>query len=192
MAFLTIAKSGTLALNERSKVLEISGRTIHRLGFGESPFLPPPYVQYALQNAAIRKDYTPVAGLPELRERIADFHQEIDGYPVSMEQVLVGPGAKPLLSNIMHAFQDAEVYLPAPTWVSYAPQAAMAGHRLIRIPTSWDTQWRVDPGILDELMTSQRSAWRGQAHRLELSWQPPWLDLLAWRTAGPGECSAQA
>ena len=155
MAFLTIAKSGTLALNERSKVLAISGRTIHRLSFGESPFLPPPYVQYALQNAAIRKDYTPVAGLPELRDRIADFHQEIDGYPVSMEQVLVGPGAKPLLSNIMHAFQDAEVYLPAPTWVSYAPQAAMAGHRLIRIPTSWDTQWRVDPDILDEIIISR-------------------------------------
>ena len=155
MAFLTISKSGTLALNERSKQLEISGRPIHRLGFGESPFLPPPYVQSALQNAAIRKDYTPVAGLPELRERIADFHQEIDGYPVSMEQVLVAPGTKPLLSNIMHAFRDAEVYLPAPSWVSYAPQAAMAGHRLIRLPTSWDARWRVDPELLDDTITRE-------------------------------------
>ena len=96
MAFFTIAKSGTLTLNERSKQLETSGRPIHKLGFGESPFLPPARVQAALQNAAMRKDYTPVSGLPELRERIADFHQEIDGYPVTMEQVMVAPGTKTL------------------------------------------------------------------------------------------------
>ena len=52
----------------------------------------------------------------------------------------------------MRAFSDAEVYLPAPSWVSYAPQAAMAGHRLIRIPTAWESRWRVDPEILDELI----------------------------------------
>lgn len=155
MAFLTIAKSGTLTLIERAKLLETSGRPVHKLGFGESPFLPPQRVQAALQKAAMRKDYTPVAGLPELRETIADIHQEIDGYPVSMVQVLVAPGAKPLLYNIMRAFRDAEVNLPAPSWVSYAPQADMAGHRLIRIPTSSEARWRVEPEVLDELFLSQ-------------------------------------
>ncbi len=155
MAFLRVAKSSTLSLNERTKALESSGRQIHRFGFGESPFLPPERVRAALISATQRKDYTPVAGLPELREKIADFHQEVDGYPIKMHQVLVAPGSKALLYNIMHAFENADVFLPGPSWVSYAPQASMAGHRTFRIPTAWEQRWRVLPEVLDDVISRE-------------------------------------
>ncbi len=163
MAFLTVAKSGTLSLNEKSNELEAAGRKVYRFGFGESPFPPPLRVQEALRAATYRKDYTAVAGLPELREKIAEFHHEADGYPITADQVLVAPGTKPLLYNIMHVFQAAEVYLPAPSWVSYAPQAAIARHRIIRIPTSFEARWRVSPALLDDVIRRH-----GQANRQKL------------------------
>ncbi|MCY4018620.1 MAG: aminotransferase class I/II-fold pyridoxal phosphate-dependent enzyme [Chloroflexi bacterium] len=153
MTFRSVAKSGTLSLNEMMAALEASGRQVYKFGFGESPFSPPPRVQAALQAARGRAEYTAVAGLPELREKIAAFHCEIDGYPIGMSQVLVAPGTKPLLYNVMQAFQNAEIYLPEPSWVSYAPQASIAGHCVNRVPTSWENRWRVVPSLLDEIIT---------------------------------------
>ena len=152
MVFRSVAKSGTLSLNEMMGTLAASGRQVYKFGFGESPFSPPPRVQAALQSARGRAEYTAVAGLPELREKIAAFHCEIDGYPIDMAQVLVAPGTKPLLYNVMQAFRNAEVYLPEPTWVSYAAQASMAGHCVNRVPTSWENRWRVAPDLLDEII----------------------------------------
>lgn len=154
MEFLKIAKSGTLSLNEKSKNLEQSGRTIYKFGFGESPFLPPLRVRQAFADSNQRKDYTPVAGLPELRDKIAAFHSEVDGYPIDASQVLVAPGTKPLLYNLMHAFEDATVFLPAPSWVSYAPQAKLAGHIIHKIPTTYEERWRVTPERLDAVLSA--------------------------------------
>jgi len=153
MQFLKVGKSGTLSLNEKTTQLEQDGRTVHKFGFGESPFLPPLRVRQAFESASHRKDYTPVAGLPALREKIAEFHSEIDGYPIDATQVLVAPGTKPLLYNLMHAFQDANVYLPAPSWVSYAPQARIAQHDVYQIPTSFVDRWRITPASLDKVLS---------------------------------------
>ncbi len=150
MPFLTIAKSGTLDSNEKWNELARAGRRIYRLGFGESPFPVPQTVQAALRGAAARTDYTAVAGLPELRERIAAFHHEADGYPIRADQVLVAPGTKPLIYSLMHAFSPCEFYAPGPSWVSYGPQAATAGHKVNRIATSFETRWRVTPEALEE------------------------------------------
>ena len=153
MTFRSVATSGTLSLNEMMAALGDSGRQVYRFGFGESPFSPPPGVQAALQAARRRSEYSAVAGLPELRQKIADFHCEIDGYPIDAAQVLVAPGTKPLLYNVMQVFRHAEVYLPEPSWVSYAPQARIAGHCVHRLPTSWEARWRVVPGLLDDIIT---------------------------------------
>ncbi len=163
MAFVTVAQSGTLALNERSQALERTGRKLYRFGFGESPFPVPDRVQEALRGASHREDYTSVAGLPALRERIAAFHSEADGYPIEARQVLVAPGTKPLLFSVMQAFQPGECYVPAPAWVSYAPQAAFARHQVIRIPTSYKARWRVTPAALSEAIAHQ-----GQPQRQKL------------------------
>ena len=158
MTFLQVAKSGTLSLNEKTQEIENTGRPVYRFGFGESPFPPPQRVQDALRGAARRTDYTAVAGLPELRQKVAAFHHEADGYPITAEQVLIAPGTKPLLHNIMRAFHRAAVYLPGPSWVSYAPQARLASHELIVIPTSYESRWRVTPAQLERAINSKGGA----------------------------------
>lgn len=160
MAFLKVAKSETLSLNEKSRALADAGRSVYRFGFGESPFPPPRRVQEALRGAAYRKDYTDIAGLPALRAKIAAFHHEADGYPINSSQVLIAPGTKPLLHNIMRAFQPAEVYIPGPSWVSYAPQARLAGHKVVGIPTSFEGRWRVKPDVLERVIRRHRGTGR--------------------------------
>jgi len=155
MAFLKVAKSGTLSLNERSRALDDAGRKVYRFGFGESPFPPPRRVQEALRRAAHRTDYTAVAGMPELREKVAAFHHEVDGYPIEPGQVLIAPGTKPLLHNVMRAFQRVVAYIPAPAWVSYEPQARLAGHQVVRIPTTFEGRWRVKPVDLERVLLRQ-------------------------------------
>lgn len=158
MAFLKVAKSGTLSLNEKSRALAAAGRRVYRFGFGESPFPPPRHVQEALRHAAHRTDYTAVAGMPELREKVAAFHHEADGYPIQPGQVLIAPGTKPLLHNLMRAFQPAEAYIPGPSWVSYAPQARLAGHKVIGIPTAFEGRWRVHPEDLERVVLQEGAA----------------------------------
>ena len=152
MTFVAVTQSGTLSLNEKTNEFERAGRKLYRFGFGETPFPPPARIQLALSKASHRTEYTEVAGLPALREHIAAFHHEADRYPISSRQVLVAPGTKPLLYNVMHAFQQADVFLPDPSWVSYGPQAAIAGHKLTRIPTSFEGRWRVTPEALDQAL----------------------------------------
>jgi aspartate aminotransferase len=68
-----VEESQTLLLNEQSRQLEREGKNIHKFGFGQSPFLPPPAVIERLKAAAPMKEYTPVQGIPELREAVARF-----------------------------------------------------------------------------------------------------------------------
>lgn len=158
MVFLSVAKAGTFTLNERTRALADAGRVVYKFGFGESPFPPLRRVQDALREAAHRKDYTDVAGLPQLREKVAAFHQEVDGYLIRADQVLIAPGTKPLLHNIMRVFDRAEVYVSGPSWVSYAPQARLAGHKVIDIPTSFEGRWRVAPADLERVIRRQGAA----------------------------------
>ena len=63
--------SPTLAINQRCNHLKREGRTVFKLGLGQSPFPVPSCVVEELQSNAFQKDYLPVKGLPELREVVA-------------------------------------------------------------------------------------------------------------------------
>ena len=67
-------QSATLVINERSNQLIQQGKTVYKLGLGQSPFPVPKLVQEALKRNAHQKDYLPVKGLMKLREAIAAFN----------------------------------------------------------------------------------------------------------------------
>jgi aspartate aminotransferase len=142
--------SPTLAINERSAELVRSGRDVYRMGLGQSPFPVPPGVVEALKHHANQKDYLPVRGLPELRSAIADYQRRKFGLPYEGEDILVGPGSKQLLF-LLRLVQDATLVLPAPSWVSYEPQAAVLGKPYVWLPTKASDQWRLQPETLDHL-----------------------------------------
>lgn len=146
--------SATLAINERSNALKAEGREIYTLGLGQSPFPVPPHVVDALRAHAGEKDYLPVRGLPELRVAVAKFHQRVNRVDRDAASVLVGPGSKELMFLLQLAF-DGTTLLPSPAWVSYQPQAAITGRRLVRIDTNFGGRWRITPDGLDAVCRSQ-------------------------------------
>lgn len=137
-------RSATLAINERSAELQELGRKIYRLGLGQSPFPVPDFVTEELRKQAHQKDYLPVAGLKALREAVADFHNRRDGLEASAEDVMIGPGSKELLFLAQLCF-SGELLIPAPSWVSYQPQASLLGLPTAWIPTTVDDGWRLKP-----------------------------------------------
>ena len=137
-----LPKSATLAINERSRDLQRQGKHVYRFGLGQSPFPVPDCVVRALQAHAAEKDYLPVEGLPALREAVAAFHRRVDRVETSADRVLIGPGSKELMFLTQVSF-DGDLLLPTPCWVSYGPQARIAGRPVHRIPTSPATRWRL-------------------------------------------------
>lgn len=119
-----------------------------RFGFGQSPFLPPPNVLRALEKSAHHKEYTSVQGDPELRSLMSDFHRRHNGLKVDPDHILVAPGSKILLYTVMLAFDRLDVLIPVPSWVSYAPQAKLAGHNIIKVHTDFNKRWRIDTEAL--------------------------------------------
>jgi len=84
----SLKPSATLLINERSNALIAQGRTIYKLGFGQSPFPVPEIVVNALRENAHQKDYLPVKGLLSLRQAVANYHQRKFSINCSTEDVL--------------------------------------------------------------------------------------------------------
>lgn len=145
-------KSPTLAINELSTLLEKEGKTVYRFGFGQSPFPVPDFMVKELQNYAQEKDYLPVEGLPELREAVAKFYREVKGYAdITADEVLIAPGSKQLLFLIQFVL-NAELLIPVPCWVTYIPQARLLGRKFHTFPTDADSNWELDPEVLEEYL----------------------------------------
>ncbi len=127
-----IAESATLAVDAKAKALKAAGRPVIGFGAGEPDFATPDYIVDAAMAAA--KDpryhrYTPVAGLPELREAIAAKTLRDSGYQVSAGQVLVTNGGKQAVYNTFATLLDPgdEVLLVAPYWTTYPEAILLAG-----------------------------------------------------------------
>lgn len=145
-----VEESQTLLINTQTKELTAQNRNVFQFGFGQSPFMPPVYVQDALKSAVKHKEYSSVQGDVELRKNIASFHFEHNGLEVESDNVIIAPGSKILIFNILLAFQKADVFIPAPAWVSYGPQAKLAGHHIIKLPTSYEKRWRITPEAIHD------------------------------------------
>ncbi len=148
---IEIKASETLVINEQSNLKVKAGQTVYKFGFGQSPFLPIETARQSLANHVHSKEYTPVQGIPELREAIAAFHSSLlKSTSYTEDQVLIAPGSKILLYSVMAAFKSADVFLITPSWVSYEPQAHLLGHNVIRIQTHFNDRWRLTPELFEE------------------------------------------
>jgi len=142
--------SATVAINERCNELIREGRTIYKLGLGQSPFPVPESVVDKLRTHADRKDYLAVRGLTELRSGVADYHRRRQGLSCSWEDVLVGPGSKELMFLLQLVYYG-DLVIPTPSWVSYAPQAQIIGRKIAWVRTDRTTGWQIMPERLEEL-----------------------------------------
>ena len=137
---LKLKESSTLAINERSKELIKSGKKIYRFGFGQSPFQIPEKIVDTLKSNAHRKEYLPIQGLPELREEISKYLFDRTGVKYSKENILITPGSKEAML-LMHITFNGEILTPAPSWVSYEPQAEIGSNNVHWLETSRSNNW---------------------------------------------------
>ncbi|MDX1407509.1 MAG: aminotransferase class I/II-fold pyridoxal phosphate-dependent enzyme [Saprospiraceae bacterium] len=143
-----VGTSATLAINEKSQALQQAGRSVIRFGFGQSPFPVPQLVVDALRDHASEKAYLPVKGLPALRAAVAGFITRTRNLNTRPDQVLVGPGSKELI-YLLQLCLKGTLYLPTPSWVSYAPQSVMTGNPCKWIPCSIQENWKLTAARLD-------------------------------------------
>jgi len=132
--------SATLAINEESNRLKRSGKKVYKFGFGQSPFPVPDSIVSALKNNANKNTYLPMQGLEELRSAIANYLNKNNNNNFKSEDIIIGPGTKELMFLTQIAFQG-EVLLPAPSWVSYQPQALIAKNKVHWIQTTDSSNW---------------------------------------------------
>jgi aspartate aminotransferase len=145
-----LSQSATLSINERCEELRKEGKTVYKLGLGQSPFPVPAPVIEKLKTNAHQKAYLPVRGLPELRETIASYLERSQAVSRTGEDVLVAPGSKQLMF-ILQLVYYGDLVIPQPSWVSYAPQAAIIGRRVRWVPTREQDDWHLSPDDLESI-----------------------------------------
>ena len=120
----------------------------HHFAFGQSPYSPPPSVIEALACASKEHSYLPTAGIPQLREAVAEFHTKRFGVDCSSDRILTGPGSKEILA-ISLAVLQGPVIIPVPSWVSYLPQAKILKKEIIGVRTRREDGYKLTAGVLE-------------------------------------------
>ena len=138
----------------RARQLEAEGRRVVHMEIGEPDFDTPEHIKKAAVEALYdnHTHYTPSAGMPALRAAIAEyagrFRHVAPAY--TAENVVVSPGAKPIIWNILSALLDPGddfVYFD-PAYPAYASCASYLQASVHAIPLLESRNWRMD---LDEL-----------------------------------------
>jgi aspartate aminotransferase len=122
----------------RAKALEAQGREILHFEIGEPDFDTPAHIKEAAIQALHDgfTHYGPTPGLPILREAIAEAVSKSRGIPVAPEEVIVTPGAKPVMFFTLLAYAQAgdEVIYPNPSFPIYESMINFVGAKPVPIP----------------------------------------------------------
>ena len=137
----------------RARTLEAAGRSIVHMEIGEPDFDTPAHIK-AAGIAAINENYShysPSAGIPDLRDTIAAYASNFRGIaPWTRDNVVVSPGAKPVIWNTLSVLLDPgdELIYADPAYPAYASAAGYLGAKAVPVPLRESKNWRLD---LDEL-----------------------------------------
>ncbi|MGH6763860.1 MAG: pyridoxal phosphate-dependent aminotransferase [Phyllobacterium sp.] len=162
MAFLAdilsrVKPSATIAVTQKARELKAKGRDVISLGAGEPDFDTPDNVKDAAIAAIKRGEtkYTPVAGIPELRQAIVAKFKRENGLDYKPEQTIVGTGGKQILFNAFMATMNPgdEVIIPAPYWVSYPEMVAICGGTPVFVDTTLEDNFKLKPDVLEAAIT---------------------------------------
>ena len=148
--------SSTLLINETSRRLEEQGKKIYKFGFGQSPFKVPEDVVKELKDNAHQNKYLPMQGLSELRNAVANHTSKKKSYDYKSENVIIGPGSKELMF-LLHIIFDGEIILPAPSWVSYAPQAILGRNKIQILQTKRENNWFPTALEIEEIILKDKN-----------------------------------
>ncbi len=141
----------------RAKALEAQGREIVHLEIGEPDFDTPKHIIEAACKALHSgyTHYTPSAGIPELRQAIAEEMSRTRGIPVQAENVVVTPGGKPIMFYTILALAEPgdEVIYPNPGFPIYESMINFTGAKPVPIPLREEYNFAFDIDEFKKLVT---------------------------------------
>jgi aspartate aminotransferase len=152
-----LTPSLTLSIDSKAKAMKAEGIDVCGFGAGEPDFDTPDHIK-AAAIAALESGftkYTPSAGLPELRQAIAEKLEADNQISYRASQIVVSSGAKHSCYNaILATCQPGdEVLIPSPYWVSYPDMVRLAGAEPVIVPTTERNGWKMRASDFENAMT---------------------------------------
>ncbi len=152
-----IKESPTLAITAKAGKYKAEGRPIIGLAAGEPDFDTPQHIKdaaIAAINAGYTK-YTPVSGIPALKQAIVTKFKTENGFDYAPNEVIVGVGGKQTIFNLCLAVLNKgdEMIVPAPYWVSYADIAMVAEATPVIIDCGIEQGFKLLPAQLEAAIT---------------------------------------
>jgi len=143
----------------RARALEEQGRKIVHLEIGEPDFDTPKFIRQAAVDALEEgwTHYGPSAGLPEFRKEIAKQWKADRAIPCEAENVVVTPGAKPIMFFVMLALLEEgdEVLYPNPGFPIYESVANFIGARAVPLHLKGEDEFDLDLKELERKITGR-------------------------------------
>jgi aspartate/methionine/tyrosine aminotransferase len=143
----------------KARALERQGKSIIHLEIGEPDFDTPANVVEAAVDALHKgwTHYGPSAGLPELRQTIADYVSRTRGVKVTPEEVVVVPGGKPIIFFTILTLIDEgdEVIYPNPGFPIYESMINYVGGRAVPIQLREERDFSLNIDELAALITDR-------------------------------------
>lgn len=157
-----MAESETLKMSQMARELKAKGHEVINLSIGEPDFDTPDAIKQVAKDALDSgfTKYTPVPGIPELREAISKKFKEENNLDYKASQIVVSNGAKQTLANIFLSLldQDDEVIVLAPYWVSYSEIIKLAEGKTVLLKAGIETDFKVSAEDIEKAITPKTKA----------------------------------
>lgn len=144
----TLGTETAFEMLAKAKALEKQGREIIHLEIGEPDFSTPKNIRDAAVKAMNEgyTHYVPAAGIPELRETIAEYISRTRNIDVASEEVVVTPGAKPIIFFSVLACVELgdEVMYPNPGFPIYESMINFVGAKPVPMPLKEENNFAID------------------------------------------------
>ena len=154
---LVMQESATIAMAKKARELMAKGFDVINLSFGEPDFQTPQYIKDAAKQALDDgyTFYTPVPGIPELRQAICDKFKRDNQLDFLPNQIVVSTGAKQALANVVLSLVNPgdEVIVFAPYWVSYEEMVKLAEGTPVTLVGSLENDYKVTAAQLEAAIT---------------------------------------
>ncbi len=152
-----MSESATIRMAQLARDLAAQGHDVISLSLGEPDFDTPEFIKAFAKDAldAGYTKYTPVPGLPELRQAIAEKFRRENGLDYALNEIVVSNGAKQTIANLALALlqEGDEAIIFAPYWVSYFEIVKMTGAEPVVVSAGIEQDYKVQPRQLAEAIT---------------------------------------
>jgi aspartate aminotransferase len=152
-----ISEPQTIKMAKLTRALKAEGANIVDLSLGEPDFATPQHIVLAATKAMEDgfTKYTPVAGIPDLRNAIVEKLKRDNNLNYATENILVSTGAKQSLANVILCMIDKgdEVIIPTPYWVTYSALVNLAEGTVKHVSCGIDTDFKITPSQLEAAIT---------------------------------------